>query len=146
MASTHDTQCYKTLISAVSEYAHGPALDEAAIIAHHNPNPRAAADAARYLKFLGTESAKQPLLERYREWNEEYSGRAGEVDPAKTSGYPLSTLGQNLGEALLANQAWLADAKLTAEVLRGCVELQRLASEASSPAPYVTRSPLSARC
>jgi hypothetical protein len=146
MASTHETQCYETLFSAVSEYAHGPALDEAAILALHNPNPRAAADAAQYLRSFGTESTKQPLLERYGEWNEEYSNKPGEVDPAKTSGYPLSTLGQNLGEALIANQAWLADAKLTAEVLKRCVgeqmcgELQRLASEASSPAPYVTVS------
>ena len=31
MTSTHDTQCYETLFSSVSVYAHGPALNEAAV-------------------------------------------------------------------------------------------------------------------
>jgi len=147
MASTHDTACYQSLFSSISQYAYGPALNEAAIAALHNPDPRSAADAAEYLRFYGTESAKQPLLQRYREWNEMWAGKASEVDPSTESGYPRSTLGQNLGEALIANQGWLSDPALIAEVLRRCVgeqmcrEVQQLASAAASPIPNVLLNP-----
>ena len=143
MASTHDTACYQSLFSSISTYAHGPALNEAAIAALHNPDPRAAADAAEYLRFYGTEAAKQPLLQRYREWNEMWVGKPNKVDPSTESGYPLSMLGQNLAEALIANQAWLADPALIAEVLRRCVgeqmcrEVQQLAAAAASPVQNV---------
>lgn len=147
MASTHETACYQTLFSSVSRYAYGPALDEAAIAALHNPDPQAAADAAEYLRFYGTESAKQPLLQRYREWNEMWAGKPGKVDPSTESGYPLSTLGQKLGEALIANQGWLSDPALIAEVLRRCVgeqmcrEVHQLASAAASPIQNVLLNP-----
>ena len=58
-------------------------------------------------------------------------------------GYPFSLLGQNLGAALIANQAWLADPALVAEVLRRCVgeqmcrEVRELASAAASPVQNV---------
>lgn len=143
MASTHDTACYQSLFSSISRYAYGPALNEAAIAALHNPDPRAAADAAEYLRFYGTESAKQPLLQRYREWNEMWAGKPDKVDPSTESGYPLSAFGQKLGEALIANQGWISDPALIAEVLRRCVgeqmcrEVQQLASVAASPIPNV---------
>jgi len=144
MTSTRDTQCYETLFSSVSTYAHGPALNEAAIRALHSANPRAAADAAEYLRYFGTESAKQPLIERYHDWYERWASKPGEVDPATDSGYPVSLLGQSLAEALIANQGWLADPKLIADVVGHCVgeqmckELRRLASDASSPKPTVS--------
>ena len=144
MASTHDTRCYETLFSSVSAYAHGPALNEAAINALQSSNARAAADAAEYLRYFGTEAARQPLLESYRKWNERWASRPGETDTATESGYAISTLGQKLGEALMANQGWLADPKLVAEIVSRCVgeqmcrELRQLGSEFSSPRPSVS--------
>jgi hypothetical protein len=138
MASTHNTQCYETLFSSVSAYAHGPALNEAAAEALANANPRAAADAAEYLRYFGTEAERQPLLERYRDWSEQWSNKPGEVAPSIASDYLIGTLGQRLAEALIANQGWLADPNLITEVLSRCAgkemckEIHQLASEASS--------------
>ena len=147
MTSTHDTQCYETLFSSVSVYAHGHALNEGAVNALQSSNHRAAADAAHYLRYFGTEAAKQPLLESYRKWNERWASRAGDTDPATESGYAISALGQNLGEALIANQGWIADPKLIGEIVSRCVgeqmcrELRQLGSEASAPTPSVSIHP-----
>ena len=146
LASTQATQCYATLFASVSTYAQGPALNEAAVFGIANANPRAAADAAEYLRYFGTESAEQPLLERYREWNERWASKTGGLDPSTDSGYPLSMLGQNLGEALIANQGWIANPKLIAEVLSRCLgeevcrQLRELASKALSIKPTVSLS------
>jgi hypothetical protein len=150
VTSTNDTACYDTVFSYVSAYAHGSALNEAAVAALQNSNPAVAGDAAQYLRFFGTETTKQPLLDRYRQWNEQWAGKPADVDSSTPTGYPLSQLGQNLGEALIANQGWLSDPKLIAEVLSRCIgknmcwELNRLAALASSkptvslnaPSPY----------
>jgi len=148
MASTHETACYETLFSTVDAYAHGPALHAAAVTALHNANAGAVADAAEYLRFYGTEAAREPLLERYREWSGQWAGKAGEVDPSTNDGYVRSELGRKLGEALIANQGWLSDGKLVGEVVGGCVgdqvcrELRGLAKEASGPVPHVYLDPI----
>ena len=144
MNAAGGTGCPVSLFSSVSEYAHGPALNEAAIDSLHSADPRTAADAAAYLQCFGTEAAKQPLLQRYREWNATWAPQPEMLDSASPSGYRISNLGHSLGSALIGNQAWLADAPLIAEVLKLCVgeqmcaQLQEMAIEAGAPSLNVT--------
>ena len=150
VASRQNTACYGTVFTYAAVYGHGHALNEEAITALTDSDAAVAADAAEYLRYFGTDAAKQPLLDRYQQWTAQWAVKPKELEVATDSTPELGMLGTNLGEALIANQGWLSDPKLITEVLSRCIgeqmcwELKNLASLATSspqvslnaPAPY----------
>jgi hypothetical protein len=127
-----DTHCYSSLFQETAEYGHGAALNQAAIEALNDSDHNVTNDALIYLMSYSDESARYPVLERFLEWSEAWSGKAAELeqpstgnerDPATNHWLDIS-LGQNLARVLISGQGWLADAALIAQVKKGCVTEQ----------------------
>jgi hypothetical protein len=109
-----------------------PILSKAAIAALASPNPSAVSDALTYLTKFGDESARQPILDRYRNWSKKWSDHDTYVnddpryDPENPEHETFAAeredhdLGVTLILALLTNQGWIPDAKFTAAVLSQC--------------------------
>jgi hypothetical protein len=143
LTEPHWQSCPANLFTMVSRFAQGPALNEAAIAAIQYPDTAVAADAAQYLRYFGMDSARGPLLKRYRRWSHERAAKPNESDPDSGPNAMFSELGQRLGEALIGGQGWLTDAALTEEVVKRCSgemmcrQLKDLSDAAAAPALHV---------
>ncbi len=126
----------------MARYTTGPALTDVAIEAIPDEDPQIAGDAVNYLRVYGDERSKEPILNRYISWTQEWAGRGGELesgDPFKPSpNGEQQQLGEILGRALLVNQGWITDDKLRAEVLKRCVGEQICRALQQS---YITEGP-----
>ena len=118
------------------------ALNEAALDALDNENPRIVRDALEQLTLFGTEADRQPILDHYVKWAEKWRSRAGELDRVLRGGPTADTKlllddayeGNAYTTALLANQGWLPDDALRAKVLANCVG-EAMCSARKSPTP-----------
>ncbi len=131
------TGCYRVLFDDLAPYGNPPVLTDVAINTINDPDPQTAADALRYLATYGDKRALQPMLERYRTWSAEWSGKTAELQPVNSftpsANWRQLVLGQALANALLANQGWIPDQTLRAEVLaRSVTEFMRTQLEQSA--------------
>ena len=142
---TPENGCHNNLFTDLARFTSNDNLKAAAIAAVRDADTQTATDAARYLAEYGDSLTRSTLLNRYRAWSAQWTGRAGELnDPSPAKGperYQQIGLGQVLAQALLANQGWIPDAQLSAEVLKLCVgeqvcqTVQGLAQETPKPVP-----------
>lgn len=104
-------------------------LNEAALDALDNDNPRIVRDALEQLTLFGTKTDRQPILDHYAKWAEKWRSKAGELDQVLRGGLTADTHvplddayeGGAYSTALLANQGWMPDDALRARVLANCV-------------------------
>lgn len=140
---TGSTACNRSIFQDVAMYTSDPVITDVAITAVNDPDPQVAMDALIYLMYYGDKRAKEPIWNRYLQWTEEWTNKAAELE-ARTPGdmagnWEQRGLGENLATALIANQGWLADKELIAQVLNHCVgeqmctKLKQLAASANQP-------------
>lgn len=142
------TMCYRSMFQSIAEYATSPVLTKAAIDAVSDPDQQVMEDALIYLMEYGDASAKEAILSRYAGWTAQWRGRADELETQSSEGqFPLQEphwqdigFGQDLVQALLENQGWIATPELVARALAGCVGKQ-VCRMANSIADQVKRQP-----
>ena len=89
-------------------------VEEAAIAHLDGDDPRLVADTARVLGTYGSQRVKEPLLERFARWNEEWSGRQDEL-AALSAGPPPADSPALVENALVNALLELRSASLTRE-------------------------------
>lgn len=123
--------CLVGQIDFLASFVQDPALTQAAMKALGSTDPRAVSDALRYLRKFGEENARQPILERYLQWSDEWSTKPIDPDNTAVAEYDEHNevrddrfLGEELARALLASQAWLPDPALIRTVQKHCAGKQ----------------------
>ncbi|MGI4829352.1 MAG: hypothetical protein ACRYFU_14340 [Janthinobacterium lividum] len=140
---TGSTACNRSVFQDVAMYTSDPVITDVAITAVNDPDPQVAMDALIYLMYYGDKRAKEPIWNRYLQWTEEWSNKSADLEarmPGDMAGnWEQRGLGENLATALIANQGWLADKELIAQVLSRCVgeqmctKLRQLTASADQP-------------
>jgi hypothetical protein len=109
------TACYNSIFQEISEMHFDPVLEEIGIRSLDDPDAQVAMTAATMLGRFGSSSAEPALLERYRRWSQQWTGRESELNVpfAQSSREVLNQrgLGQNLMMSLATGQHWFADKK-----------------------------------
>jgi len=139
------TACNHTIFQDVARYSHDPMLNEVARQALDDPDPEVTLDALIYLMSYGEPSDEEPISNRYTKWNQRWQGRADELDSREAGSlagnWQEVGLGEDLANALIANQGWLASEKLIQNTIEKCVgkqmcqQLNQLADRARNE-PY----------
>jgi hypothetical protein len=136
-----ETGCNDSLLRWISDNATAPVLNEVAVELLNDADPAIVLDALQYLKSYGTKSDEKPIWERYVKWTQTWSAKAYILDHPGPGMHSCGEvcIGEELGEALIANQGWLADQALISRVLHRCVgkemckQLKDLARSAVPP-------------
>jgi hypothetical protein len=139
--ATSETGCNDSFLRFVSEHATARVLNEVADELLNGADPAIVLDALQYLKSYGTKSDEKPIWDRYIKWTRAWSGNADTLDHPAPGAHPCGgvCIGESLGEALIANQGWLADRSLISRVVHRCVgkemckQLKDVARSAVSP-------------
>ncbi len=139
--ATNENKCNYSLLRWISEHATDPVLNEVAIEALANADSNVVMDALLYLKSYGTKADEKPLWDQYVKWTRTWSLKADIWDNPGPGMHPCGEvcIGEELGEALVANQGWFADRTLISRVLHRCVgkqmckELKDVARSAAPP-------------
>jgi hypothetical protein len=134
--AANETQCNDSILRWVSEHATSPVMNEVALAVLdnavlNNADPDRAdteviLDALQYLKSYGTKSDEEPLWDHYVKWTRTWFSKADILDNPGPGMHACGQvcIGEQLGEALIANQGWFADRALISRVLRRCVGKQ----------------------
>jgi hypothetical protein len=105
------TACHRTVLSSVAGPSLGPSLQALVTARLTDPDGETAADAARVLRYHGSEIAREPLWRRLESWYEEWKGRKRELRPHPITGlYPhrgQAKLEEALREALCCAIGWM---------------------------------------
>lgn len=114
--------CSEGLIYRLAQIFQGSALNDLAVSELNNPDLKIVHDAVDYLQPYGRPQDREPLWNRYVRWADEYKGASGTVSDGLKANIASDDLdlGEILGEALVANQGWVAGPDLTAKVLARC--------------------------
>jgi hypothetical protein len=137
--ATAESECDNYLLRWISEHATAPVVNEVAVEALNDADPRTVLDALRYLTSYGTKADEKPIWDRYVRWTQMWSGKADILDHPAPGMHSYGEVGESLGEALIANQGWLADQALISRVLHRCVgkemckQLKDVARSAAPP-------------
>jgi hypothetical protein len=120
-----------------------PDLHDLAIAGLKSANSRVVENSAVYLTTYARPQDKKPLLRRFDQWARIWRGRDALMDHPRPDTPPEEIeamfLGEPLGHALIANQAWFADRGLIRHVVDDCVgqnvcwPLKNLAALANPP-------------
>lgn len=121
--AAHETECSISLFRWISEGATAPVLNEAALEALDDADSNVVLDALQYLKSYGMKSDQKLLWDHYVKWTRTWFPQADVLDRPRSDPHPYEEIriGEQLGEALIANQGWFADRHLISGVLRRCV-------------------------
>ena len=118
-------KCSSQLLRFISELATAPVLNDQAVGNLDSTEPETVRDALQYLTSYGRKEDEAPLWRRYIEWTNEYEGNANLLDKSGPldwdKNFANSTIGEELGRALIQNQGWFADPELISRVLKRCV-------------------------
>jgi hypothetical protein len=143
---TGKSACNHSVFQDISLYATDPILTDIALEALDDPDPQVPMDALIYLMSYGDKSAEQPIWNRYVEWSEKWRGRADVLksrEAGSVGNWEEVGLGENLAQALIQNQGWLATPDLISGVLERCVgdqmctQVKQIADQAKAgPGPY----------
>ncbi len=127
-----------------------PDLHDLAVAGLKSANARVVENSAMYLTDHARPEDKKLLLLRFDEWARTWTGRDALMDHPRPDTPPeeieAMLLGEPLGHALIASQAWFADPSLIRYVVDHCVgqnlcwQLKNLAALAKPP--YVVPSPV----
>ncbi len=155
--ATNEGDCGANLFDWISRQASGPVLNDVAVKELDNPDPSRVLDAVRYLTAFGRKQDREPLLRHYVQWADAHRGKTSPLDtpPPLGAGAEIRPedavyewlLGEELGNALLSNQGFFADAELIALVMKRCVgeemrgTLQTTANRATPPYDVVVLDP-----
>ena len=102
-----------------------PVLNDQAVGNLDSTEPETVRDALQYLTSYGRKEDPGSALVCYIEWTNEYEGTAVPLDKSGPldwdKNFANSTIGEELGRALIQNQGWFADPELISRVLKRCV-------------------------
>jgi hypothetical protein len=122
---TNEGGCGTGLLRWISELTVAPVLNDLALENLNSPDPGTVIEAVRYLTPYGRKQDEPPLWQRYVEWTSAYKGKADLLDKSGPGrwdkNFASSNIGEELGNALIRNQGWVADSELVARVLERCV-------------------------
>ena len=108
LASRKDTGCYRSVLSDVAALAPGPDVERLAVAHLHDPDLAVEADAAKALGAYGSRAAEARLWARFKEWHQQWAGKADQVDPSGlNSNTPAWQLEYTLTQALATAPGWL---------------------------------------
>jgi hypothetical protein len=141
-------KCSGQLLRFISELTAAPVLNDQAVENLNSSDLETVRDAIQYLTSYGRKEDEAPLWGRYVEWTAAYEGQANLLDhPGANSerGLAQSSIGYEIGSALIRNQGWFADPDLISRVLKRCVgkgmcEQLKADADAASP-PYEVSLP-----
>jgi hypothetical protein len=122
--ATNESECGGNLLQWISERATAPVLNEVALEDLDSLDTGILRDALHYLTSYGMTQDKEPIWRRYVKWAQAGQAAANGIDHTGSGPLPERDdwlVGQELGEALIANQGWLADQALISSVLEKCV-------------------------
>jgi hypothetical protein len=125
------------------ELTTSPVLNDQAVMNLNSTETETVRDALQYLTFYGRKEDETAVWRRYAEWTSAYEGKANLLDRPGADwdkNFANSTVGEELGNALIGGQGWFADPELIARVLKRCVGVsmcKRLKDDANwAVAPY----------
>jgi hypothetical protein len=122
------TGCNHSIFQDIAHYSHDPMLNEVARQALDDPDPEVTLDALIYLMSYGEASDEESISNRYTKWSQQWQGRADELDSRQAGSmagnWQEVGLGEDLADALIANQGWLASEKLIQNTVEKCVGQQ----------------------
>lgn len=108
LASRKNSGCYRSVLSDVAALAPGPDVERLAVAHLHDPDRQVEFDAIKTLGTSGSRAAEAPLWARFREWHQQWAGKAALLEPfdpqRDTDAWQLE---YTLTQALATAPGWL---------------------------------------
>jgi len=125
MANRENRGCYRMLLHRIASVTWNPAIESQAIATLDDPDPAAAASAARVLSSYGSTAVEPYLWKRLERWSETWRGRAQELAGHPITGRvpdPESQLGSALFDSIATAQSWVLDEPRRKRLAAMCVD------------------------
>lgn len=108
LASRKDTGCYRSLLSDVAALAPGPDVERLAVAHLHDPDLQVEIDAIKTLGTSGSRAAEAALWARFRQWHQQWAGKAALLEPFDPQRDPDAwQMEYTLTQALATAPDWL---------------------------------------
>lgn len=117
------TGCYNSLLEDVGKLHFNAELEQIALKALEDETPAVTAAAIRALGKYGSAQAEQPLWQRFKQWHQQWQGRAPQLTarPSSDEADHQRLLESSLQQALCLGSAWLTDANALSRVSALCL-------------------------
>ncbi len=125
MANRERRGCYRMLLNRIASVTWNSTIEAQAVSTLDDPDPEAAASAAKVLSSYGSAAVEPYLWKRLDRWSETWRGRAQELAVHPITGSvpnPESQFGSTLFDSIATAQSWVLDEPQRKRLAALCVD------------------------